>query len=52
MFSPNRQGPVAFDVILGKHQGNLFEDGLSLRQLTDLSEEGRNDLLDRLCSSL
>ena len=52
MFSPDRQGPVIFDGILGKHQGNSFKDVLPLRSLIDLFEEGGNDLLDRLCSSL
>ena len=43
---------MVFDGILGKHQGNSFEDDLQLHPPIDLSEEGGNDLLDRLYSSL
>ena len=52
MFSPDLQEPVVFDGILGKHQGNSFEDDLPLHPPIDLSEEGENDLSDRLYSSL
>ena len=52
MFSPDCQGPVVFNGILGKHQGNSFKDDLSLRPPIDLSEEGEKDLSDKLCSSL
>ena len=52
MFSPDHQGLVVFDGILRKHQGNSFKSDLLLRPPIDISEEGGNDLLDRLCSSL
>ena len=37
---------------LRKHQGSSSKDGLPLRRLIDLSEEGRKDFLDRLYSNL
>ena len=52
MFSPNRLRPVVFDGILGRHQGNSFDDGLPLLPPVDLSEKGGKDLLDKLYSSV
>ena len=52
MFSPDRLKPVVSDGILGRHQGNSFEDGLPLHRPANLFEEGGKDLSDRLCLSL
>ena len=52
MFSPDRQGPVVFNGIFGKHQENSFEDVLPLCRPIDLSEEGGKDPSDRLYSTL
>ena len=52
MFFPDHRGLVVSDGILGKHQGNSSDDDLQLHPPTDLSYEGENDPLDRLCSDL
>ena len=52
MFSLDCQGPVVFDGILEKRQGNSFKDDLQVHAPINLSEEGGKDLSDRLYSSL